>query len=364
MKKLFDRLLSVMILTSVLLVAMIGCDDSSSDKKSIVTAPFVPVIGQIDGASIIVDHTAVDDFENIPQTYIDQVKSMVFNLVGQSHARSYIYGLEQLMVQDDNYAITSTWTDTLGDPPLPGDPVALRVLRTWKKSESYHSDSAGEENIYTDTAGIEELKSHLTALKNAGNQATVFGFGWCWDMSWHNTPSGSIYDTYNGIDFRWAGASEGGPQGDLMWGIDADDNTVTGNSINLQTYLAAIDQYNIHEPGTITMFTTGPADKYFGENGFQRYVKHEAIRKYVQDNPGKLLFDFAKILSYSNSGVQATESFTDRNSAVATYPVAHADNVDEYDGGQGSGHVSQQGCIRLGKAIWYMLARVAGWDGK
>ena len=119
----------------LLLFVMTSCDSSSSDdKKSTNTVPFTPTTGQIDGSSIIIDHTAVDDFDKIPQEYIDAVKSMVFNIVGQSHARSYIYGLEQLMADNGNYAMVSTWSGTLGDPPQAGDPVALRVLRTWKKS--------------------------------------------------------------------------------------------------------------------------------------------------------------------------------------------------------------------------------------
>jgi hypothetical protein len=38
--------------------------------------------------------------------------------------------------------------------------------------------------------------------------------------------------------------------------------------------------------------------------------------------------------------------------------VLHPDNSGEV-----VGHISAAGALRLGKAIWWMLARIAGWDG-
>lgn len=34
-----------------------------------------------------------------------------------------------------------------------------------------------------------------------------------------------------------------------------------------------------------------------------------------------------------------------------------------YDGGHGGCHIAEDGTTLIGKALWVMLARVAGWDG-
>ena len=41
---------------------------------------------------LIVDHTAVDQCQNIPQAYIDLVKSMWLNVPGESHSEAYRTG--------------------------------------------------------------------------------------------------------------------------------------------------------------------------------------------------------------------------------------------------------------------------------
>ena len=35
----------------------------------------------------------------------------------------------------------------------------------------------------------------------------------------------------------------------------------------------------------------------------------------------------------------------------------------DYDGGDGGCHISQEGCLRLAKAMRVLLAKKAGWDG-
>ena len=41
--------------------------------------------------TLIIDHEAVDAFDDIPQGYIDEVKKMIFIIGGESHGRAYIY---------------------------------------------------------------------------------------------------------------------------------------------------------------------------------------------------------------------------------------------------------------------------------
>ena len=67
-----------------------------------------------------------------------------------------------------------------------------------------------------------------------------------------------------------------------------------------------------------------------------------------------MLFDYADILCYDDNGVQTTATWNGH-----TFPRITVTNL-----GDGSiGHIGSAGAIRLAKAMWWMLARIAGWDG-
>ncbi|MBN1646659.1 MAG: hypothetical protein JW874_01380, partial [Spirochaetales bacterium] len=165
---------------------------------------------------------------------------------------------------------------------------------------------------------------------------------------------------------RWYGSSEGGPEGDHIWGLDAGDFTITGNSVSLQTYLDAIDGYNVYFSqngyAAKAIFSTGPVDgdSYSGEPGYQRWVKHERIRAWVRDGEDRVLFDYADILTYNDAGEQNMLSWESPDSSETyDFPGIHPDNML----GSGTGHIGSDGALRLGKAMWWMLARMAGWAG-
>ncbi|RKY12095.1 MAG: hypothetical protein DRP65_02235, partial [Planctomycetota bacterium] len=47
-------------------------------------AAIVPAVAGSTG--IIVDHTAVEEFDSIPDVWLDEVKNMLIQVVGESHA--------------------------------------------------------------------------------------------------------------------------------------------------------------------------------------------------------------------------------------------------------------------------------------
>ncbi|MBF0102641.1 MAG: fibronectin type III domain-containing protein, partial [Desulfobacterales bacterium] len=306
------------------------------------------------GGQIIVDHTSIDMFNNIPEYYIDQVKKMLFNIPGESHGRAYIYGLEQLQIINPKYAVKASWS---------GAPEAyttnhLRVLKSVRTP--YWSNSSGEQHIWTSQTAINWINTHFSYCKNTlNNNIDVFGWGWCWDMTGTNLPGGVIDPVYK---VRWAGRSFIGSTDNGRWGLDEEDTALTGNSINMNMYLNAMQNYINSNPDTAIVFTTGPADTT-GENGYQNWLKHEYIRNYAKADSKRILFDYADILAHNPSEMISNTSWTDGDGIKHTYPIIYSGYRVEYNGGFGSGHISQEACVRLGKATWYMLARIAGWNG-
>jgi|GEM_PF-1978003 len=310
---------------------------------------------------IIADHTVVDRYDDIPEYYINEVKKMLVDIAGESHSGAYRIGQDLLELYNATYQVT-TYD---GTRPAYSDQY-LRIGR---------HGSVGEATFYTTQAAIDAYKAHVTTQYNTGNPYTVMGFGWCWDMVWHS------YTNINGTNERdavynvhWFGSSEGGPEGDYIWGLDAADQTITGNSVCMDTYLDAVEQYNqycvVNGYSTIVVFTTGPVDGNSGtENGFQREIKHNYIRNYVAADSSRILFDYADILCWSNAGAQNVVTWDDNGNA-RTHAQIHPDNMLDYDAAwneiaitEDGDHIGEVGALRLAKAMWWMLARIAGWDG-
>jgi len=310
-------------------------------------------------ALLIIDHNAVDLYDDIPQSYIDEVKKMHLNYPGESHGRGLPNGLLLLQQQDSKFAVNVTWT---GQPEAPTD-QHLRVSKAHWSGLGW-AMYGGEEHTWTSQAAINRMNNHFAYCRDTlKNNIDAFAFGWCWDMGGTNLPDGGIDPVYN---VRWAGRSYilgGGDQG--RWGLDDGDTALTGNlmGINLNDYLEAWVNYEQNNPDTTIIYTTGPKD-YSGENGYQEHLKHERIRNWVRNSTNRVLFDYADIVCHNNLGEQSTTSWTDYASVSHTYPRRHPENAGEDDPfGYGSGHLSNEGYLKLGKAMWVLLVRLAGWDG-
>ena len=306
-----------------------------------------------DNKYIIADHSIVDRYDDIPSEWITEVKKMLLIIGGESHGRAYNYGLDLFELQDSKYAVNTQWS---GVPESYTD-QHLRSSRMYRFNNSW-KDTMGEEYCFTNTPAIESLKTGLTYISENYTGKIVQGFGWCWDMTWHNNPTEEKDPIYG---CGWAGSSVGAID-DLPWGLDDEDNSITGNSVNLQTYLNAVVEYNNYEPDVLFIYTTGPVDGAAGEGDYQRYLKHEYIRDWVKSNGGVLL-DYADILSWDYDLNKPTTANWNDN----TFPSGNIDLAtggSGYDGGDGGCHISGEGCLQLAKAVWWMLARIAGWDGE
>ena len=324
----------------------------NSFLSSSVTTPVEPPIPT--GDFLIVDHTSVDDFVNIPSNWIDSVKTMLVWWPGESHSAAYAEGLELLAAIDGTYAATSGFGYPQYYPQYP----ALRGAR-------WPMDQVGESRWFTwkawpsnPPADASVIKDLISGQVTANNPVHVAGFAWCWDAVEENGATANIDPVYG---VHWYGASVGGPDGNRHWGITPESYDITANRVNLQTYFQATEEYIAYcvtnSPKTTVVFTTGPVDHpaATGEGGYQTYLKYQAIRDYVIANE-KILFDYADILCYDD--LASTPNTTTWNGH--TYPIITTTNGAT----ETVGHITEAGAVRLAKAQWWLCARLAGWDGK
>ncbi len=211
-----------------------------------------------------------------------------------------------------------------------------------------------------------------------GNQITV-GITVLQDLygnpySWNEDGSGgalSYQETYGDLghngDLAWETATReqlDAPDNDrnvVMWSWcgGVSDNTPDG----INTYLNAMNQLEQDYPGVHFIYMTGHLDGS-GTEGILNQMNN-LIRTYCASN-NKTLFDFADIESYDPDG----DFFMDR----------YADDGCNYDGGnwamewcsEHSGsdlctdcscdHSQPLNCNLKGRAFWWMMARMAGWQ--
>jgi hypothetical protein len=304
------------------------------------------------GSQIIADHTIVDDYDIIPAAYMAEVKKMSIYFSGRSHSSAYRTGLTLLETAEPAYAVNVGIGEPYTDQYLRSNdnPSGYVYTDVWF---SWYAYPVGDRPI--DSAWVTGL---IQSYSDNSRPYSVIGYSWCWDIVSGN-PSPDWDEEYG---FRWWGYAVGVPGGndDLPMGLDAGDKVYTGNDVSMDTYLAAIEYYRdyceTNNIDTKVIYTTGPVQASDPpENAYQAQVKMDYIRDWVKEDPTRILFDWADILSYDNNGNQSTGTY-DGN----TYQYMTPTNV-----GTGTiGHISETGAIRLAKAQWWMLARIAGWDGQ
>ncbi len=227
---------------------------------------------------------------------------------------------------------------------------------------------------YGHTSHGSQLVTGITAFENA------LGGIWNFDMTSWGLNVGVFLNDYwaggdlghNG-DLTWRDSTVSGlnhPNNDrnvIMWSWcgGCSDNTESGINI----YLNAMNQLELDYPDVTFIYMTGHLDGS-GDTG-NLNLRNEQIRAYCQAN-NKILFDFADIESYDPDG-------------LVDYMSLYCNDNCDYSGGNwaqqwlsanpgselalvsGScdscAHSQALNCVLKGAAFWWMLARIAGWEG-
>ena len=165
----------------------------------------------INFGQIIADHTIVDRFDDIPAYYINEVKKMSLHVPGESHSAAYMTGLTRLETSYPAYDVNRTTSGT----PEAYTTSHLRInLASWgdyTHSTGWIYQDYGEEDWWTNAAGIAQTKTFLSYAKSVGLTVGALGFGWCADLYYGGHISATADPVYG---VRWYGSSKGSPSGD------------------------------------------------------------------------------------------------------------------------------------------------------
>lgn len=157
----------------------------------------------------------------------------------------------------------------------------------------------------------------------------------------------------------------------VMWSWCGGQSDNTEEGVN--TYLNEMNKLEQEYPNVTFIYMTGHLDGT-GEDG-NLHKRNEQIRNYVKEH-NKILYDFADIESYDPSGT------TNFMTLLATDGNDYDKNGDGNPWGDGNwstewcsanpesdlctsnscAHSTSLNCNLKGRAFWYMLARLAGWQ--
>jgi hypothetical protein len=256
---------------------------------------------------IVADHNAVQHFDKIPDNWLTKAKELTVHYATTSHGTQVLAGLKNIeSAIHTKYSVAITTTYRKADPRLPRRqvPAALRICK-----QGAHPDDYWEG-------------------KEAINGTRVFA------------QSG----IYNFSIFMWCGEH------------------ASYSDAKIQEYLHTLHTFEENYPNMRFIYATGIA------GGRTAELHNAMIRKYAIANK-KVLFDVEDIERYDLAGNYYPKG-TSNCEWCFDWCDAHPEDCQDLLSRCESGrtdccpHSHGLNCRNKAKAFWWMMARLAGWDGQ
>lgn len=319
---------------------------------------------------ICVDHTKVELFDDIPETYIQQAAALRMMWLDKSVGANLDNGVGCLAYQDTTAAPNSCkrylhngWICAMNNCATED-----YTQHTFDTTQETWSRAGGYDRTLWKFCGQDTMLPNPFCGKS--NPGSFSGPGWSqigqiWNYTIH-ADDDDVLDNHDVLSFQHNY-------------LVCDDSTING----VNGFLSNGSNWDINEWEAIR--TANPSKTFIlwttslqRTSGETCSTFNDALRSYTATNTDIPFFDFADIISHEQDGTPCYDTRDGMSYSKAATPPGSGNDVENFADDaldteaicqhyvfetQG-GHLGNPdtGAIRVAKAFWVLMAMIAGWD--